>query len=304
VPELMSNIGRVTEHLMHKLSSQYEKTALTLIPTLTNKPYHVGMKKDYWRVYEFIEGSHSFDLPKDSGYAYEGGQAFGDFIYYLTDLPGKRLHDTIINFHNIQFRLDAFNSALVTNDRDRLLESKNEIEFVRKHVSPLIRIYNLYRSGSIPERITHNDTKFNNILFNREGRAICIVDLDTVMPGCIHFDFGDAIRIIANTAAEDEPDLTKIAFNMEMYRAFTRGFLTPLTALLTEKEKETLALAPLYMTFIMGLRFLTDYLRGDIYFKVDYPQHNWYRACTQFHLFKCMMQKAEEMRQINFDCMK
>jgi hypothetical protein len=304
VPELMSNILRVTDHLNHKLESVQEKKSLKLVSTVKNEPYYVGVKNDYWRLYEYIEKSFSFNLPSDTNYAYEGGLAFGDFIYLLADLPGERLHDTIANFHNMQFRLEEFNSALACNDRDRLIESKKEIDFVHKHAPSLVRIYNLYRNGLIPQRITHNDTKFNNILFSKDGKAKCVVDLDTVMPGCIHFDFGDAIRILASDAAEDEPDLNKIAFNMEMYQAFTGGFLDPLKSILTKKEISTLALAPLYMTFIMGLRFLTDYLRGDVYFKVDYPQHNWYRACAQFHLFKCMMQKAEEMRQIIFDCVK
>jgi serine/threonine protein kinase len=304
VPELMSNIIRVSNHLNYKLSSEQRKKSLKLVFTVHKKPYYIGVKNEDWRVYEFISGSSYFNLPPDTGYAYEGGKAFGEFINNLTDLPGERLNETIVNFHNVQYRLEEFNSSLAGYDRDRLIESKNEINFVHKHAASLIRIYDLYRNGLIPERITHNDTKFNNILFNREGKAICIIDLDTVMPGCIHFDFGDAVRIIANTAAEDEADTNKIVFDMEMYRAFTRGFLTPLNSILTKKEIETLALAPLYMTFIMGLRFLTDYLREDVYFKIAYPQHNWYRACAQFQLFKSMMINVQDMRQIIIDCMK
>jgi thiamine kinase-like enzyme len=304
VPELMSNIVRVTEHLNRKLSDQQEQQPLKLITTRAHKPYHTGIKKDYWRLYEFIDNSYSYDRPPDTGKAFEGGRAFGNFISHLADLPGERLYQTIANFHNIHFRLGQFNTALVGNDKDRLAESSNEIKFVHKHAASLVRFYDLYREGLIPERITHNDTKFNNILFNQEGKALCVVDLDTVMPGSLHFDFGDAVRIIGSSAAEDEPDLTKIAVDMEMYRAFTRGFLAPLKSLLTEKEKETLVLAPLYMTFIMGLRFLTDYLTGDKYYKIAYPQHNWYRACAQFQLFRCMVYKEKEMRQIILACLK
>ena len=304
VSELMSNIVRVTEHLNRKLNRQPEQKPLKLITTRKNKLYYTGIKNDHWRLYEFIDNSASFDLPPDTDKAFEGGRAFGNFISYLSDLPGGRLYQTIANFHNMHYRLGQFNTALVGNDKDRLAESSNEIKFVHKHAASLVRFYDLYRKGLIPERITHNDTKFNNILFNQEGRALCVVDLDTVMPGSLHFDFGDAVRIIGNSAAEDEPDLTRIGVNMEMYQAFTRGFLMPLKSLLTGKEKETLALAPLYMTFIMGLRFLTDYLTGDKYYKIAYPQHNWYRACAQFQLFRCMVYKEKEMRKIISESLK
>ena len=301
VPVLMSNIARVTEYINQHYSKSNGLRTLTIVPARGNKSFYTGIRNDFWRLYEFIDGTSSFELPPNHGYAYEGGKAFGTFISSIVDLPGPRLHETIPDFHNIQYRLEEFNSALAGNDRDRLIESRKEIEFVHKNAPPLKRMYDLYRKGLIPERTTHNDTKFNNILFNRSGQAVCIVDLDTVMPGCLHFDFGDAIRIIASTAAEDEADLNKIVFNIEMYRAFTRGFLLPLKPLLAKKEIETLALAPLYMTFLIGLRFLTDYLRGDVYFKIEYPQQNWYRACAQFQLFACMMVKAEEMRKIIYE---
>ena len=289
IPELMSNIVRVTGHLNSKLEKAHALRALNLVPTRNNKPFFTNIKNDFWRVYDFIDETSVFELPPDTDYAYEGGKAFGTFISEMADFPDPRLYETIPDFHNMQYRLEEFNS-------------KKEINFIREHAQPLKRIYDLYLQGSIPERITHNDTKFNNILFSKKGKAVSIIDLDTVMPGCIHFDFGDAVRIIGSTAAEDEPDLEKIIFNMEMFRAFTRGFLFPLAPLLSKKEMETLALAPLYMTFITGLRFLTDYLRGDVYYKTDYPQHNWYRACAQFQLFRRMMASAETMRQIIYDC--
>ena len=300
VKGLMNNISAVVQHLSGKLAEHPELAfkVLEIIPTKDNEKYFLDPEGQYWRLYTFIDNAHVYDVVENTKIAYEGGKAFGIFMSLLADLPAARLTETIPDFHNMEKRLETFYNSLDNNPVDRVKEIPSEIEFVRKTVEQMLSIPALIREGKHPLRITHNDTKFNNILFDKNDHAICIVDLDTVMPGSILFDFGDAIRTGANTASEDEKDLSKVDINLPIYEAYTRGFIASTRHTLTEVEIANLAFAARFMTFIIGLRFLTDFVDGDPYFRTSYPDHNLVRAKVQFRLVEAMERDAEKMQEI------
>jgi thiamine kinase-like enzyme len=214
------------------------------------------------------------------------------------DLPADGLMETIPDFHNLEKRLDTFNKSVKADIAKRVNSVAGEIEFIRKRTEQMLTIPALIKAGKLPKRITHNDTKFNNILFDSSDHASCIVDLDTVMPGSILFDFGDSIRTGANTADEDEKDLLKVDINLPIYEAYTQGFIKSTKQSLTETEIANLAFSARFMTFIIGLRFITDYIDGDAYFRTSYPEHNLVRARVQFRLIEAMEKNAERMQQI------
>lgn len=302
VPALMRNIELVTAHLRQKLppfpKDEIRRRVLTLVPASNGGSFYRDEAGRYWRMYYHIAGSLSFDVVENPDMAYHGGQAFGGFLALLADLPVSQLHTTIPAFHDINYRLQAFEEAVGTDAAGRVKQVAQEIDFVRRRVGDMQTLQNLADQGLIPQRITHNDTKFNNILFDSQMHALCIIDLDTVMPGLIHFDFGDAIRTCANTAAEDEADLTKVAVNIDLFRAYARGFLSQTAAVLTQTEIDYLAFSAKLMTFIIGLRFLTDYLDGDHYYRIQYKEHNLVRARAQFQLLRSMEKYYDTMRRI------
>ena len=300
VDGLMNNITAVTHHLAEKLAAHPELAfkVLEIIPTLQGDKYYLQAEGHFWRLYKFIDNSHGYDVVENTDIAYEGGKAFGIFMSLLADLPADRLSETIPDFHNMEKRLGTFYNSLKANPVDRAKDIPTEIEFVKKRSEQMLAIPALIKSGKLPMRITHNDTKFNNILFDTSNHAMCIVDLDTVMPGSVLFDFGDAIRTGANTAAEDEKDLSKVDINIPIYEAYTQGFIKSTLHTLTQVEIDNLAFSARFMTFIIGLRFLTDFLDGDPYFRTHYPEHNLVRARVQFRLVEQMELNSDKMRDI------
>jgi len=297
---LMSNIVRVIHHLGKKLAEnpQDDFEVLEIIPTREGNKYFVESEGQYWRLYKFIDKTHIYNVVRNTDIAYKGGRAFGLFMSQLADLPAGELTETIPDFHNMEKRLQTFFQSLESNPVDRVKDISAEIEFVKQRAAQMLRIPELIKAGKLPMHITHNDTKFNNILFNESEHAICIVDLDTVMPGSILFDFGDAIRTGSNTAVEDEKDLSKVDINLPIYEAYTRGFISATRQTLTPDEVDNLAFSARFMTFIIGLRFLTDFLDGDPYFRTLYPDHNLVRAKVQFRLVEQMEKNAEKMQEI------
>lgn len=302
VEGLMNNISAVTQHLANKLALNPGLTfkVLEVIPCRDGKDYYHDAEDQYWRLYTYIDNAHGYNVVENKSIAYEGGKAFGLFMSLLADLPADKLTDTIPDFHNMEKRLDAFYKSKEKDPENRVKEIAAEIAFIKQRTGEMLTIPALIREGKLPLRITHNDTKFNNILFDAENRALCIVDLDTVMPGSLLFDFGDAIRTGANTADEDEKDLSKVNINIPVYEAYTRGFIKSTQHTLTESETENLAFSSRFMTFIIGLRFLTDYINGDVYFRTLYPEHNLVRAKVQFELVKAMENEGAKMQSIVF----
>ncbi|MFQ6110089.1 MAG: phosphotransferase enzyme family protein, partial [Candidatus Aminicenantales bacterium] len=245
VPHLMSNIERVTNHIRGKISQspslKEAMKCLTFIPARDGRYYYQDRSGSYWRMVIFIPDSRSYDVVDSPERAYAGGKAFGRFQALVADLPPECLHETIPSFHDVEKRLDEFFDTVRRDLAGRAREVSAEIEFVSHRAEQMKCISRLGREGKIPLRVTHNDTKFNNILFDREDRAVCVIDLDTVMPGYIHYDFGDAIRTAASTAAEDEKDLSRVAMDIRMFEALSRGFLEETRSFLTPIEIKTLA---------------------------------------------------------------
>ncbi len=300
VEGLMNNISAVTGHLAEKLAENDKLLfkVLEIIPCTDGRKFYIDKEGNYWRLYTFIDNMHVFDVVENTGIAYEGGKAFGIFMSLLADLPADTLTETIPDFHNMEKRLETFYNSLKMNSVDRIKDIDAEIEFVKRRTEQMLTIPALIKSGKLPKRITHNDTKFNNILFDDTEHAMCIVDLDTVMPGSILFDFGDAIRTGANTAIEDEKDLFKVDINLPVYEAYTQGFIKSTRHTLTTVEIENMAFSVRFMTFIIGLRFLTDFVDGDPYFRTLYPEHNLNRAKVQFRLIEQMELNADKMHEI------
>lgn len=288
IPGLIQNIQLVTTHLREKLASipgaTPDKEVLTLIPTKENTGFYQDAEGNFWRLYYFLKDTRSYDIIESSTQAYEGGKAYGRFQALLSDLDANSLNETIPLFHDIENRLRLFHDAIARDPKGRVKDVSAEIAFVEKRKEAMSFIKRSGQQGEIPLRTTHNDTKFNNVLLNSKDEAQCVIDLDTVMPGYVAYDFGDAIRTIINTAAEDEKDLDKINLNFELFNSFTRGFLEEAGGLLSKAEVDSLSHGVLLLPFIMGLRFLTDYIDGDNYYKIEFPEHNIQRARAQFKL--------------------
>lgn len=300
VSALTDNIYLVLNYLKKKMQllQQRDLQVLELIPAKNKMLYHKDEDGNYWRMYVFIKDSKSFDIVETEQQAEEGGRAFGQFQALLSDMNASLLSETIVDFHNILFRLDNFNKALKENKANRAANVQEEIDFILARVTQMRRIYDMGQQGLLPKRITHNDTKFNNILFNQQDKAICVIDLDTVMPGYVAYDFGDAIRTIINTAAEDEADLSKIKLNIPLFEAYTKGYLAEAGKFLTANEVKSLLLGVFLLPYMQAVRFLTDYLEGDHYFKIAYPEHNLVRTKAQLHLLKQLEEHEAELQEI------
>ena len=299
VAGLTDNIVKVTGFIAEKLKNvDSEMQVLQIYKSSTGKYYVNDDEGNFWRLLSFIEGSRSYDLVENDSLAYTGGKAYGWFVRMLSDFKVDTLVDTIPDFHNIDFRLDNFRKAVKADPAGRVGAIPDEIKFVEERADDMRKILILGSENEIPLRVTHNDTKINNVLFNDAGEAICVIDLDTVMPGYIHYDFGDAIRTFTNTANEDEKDLSKVSMNIEYYKAFAKGFLSETKSVLSEIEVKYLPFSARLMTYIIGLRFLTDYIEGDVYYKTKYPEHNLTRAKVQFRLVESMEKQFGEMEEI------
>ena len=289
---LMENIARVTAHLQTKLTAERTRRALTLIPARDGRLYHRDAAGNHWRMYIFIERAQSYDAVESPTQAYEAARAFGQFQQQLADLPAPRLHDTIPDFHHTPKRFAAFEQATITDHCQRAALAQPEIEFARRRRSLVTQLLD----AELPERVTHNDTKFNNVMLDdATGEGICVIDLDTVMPGLALYDFGDLVRTTTSPAREDERDVSRVSLQMPMFEALVRGYLETAGSFLTPAEKQHLVLAGKLITFEIGLRFLTDFLAGDLYFKVHRMGHNLDRCRTQFRLVESIEQQEEPM---------
>ena len=302
IPELQHNIERVTVHLRNKLrnipGSDIKRECLCLIPSKDGKTWITDSHGNYWRMYIFITNHHSYNFVDSPDKAFEGGKAIGRFQAMLSDMPGGPLHETIPWFHDIERRLLAFTSKIDENPVNRVQTVGKEIEQVLQRAEEMKVILRLGRENKIPLRITHNDTKFNNILLDQNDKALCVIDLDTVMPGYVHYDFGDAIRTAANTASEDENDLSKVRMDINLFKAYSEGYLSETVETLNDVEKEFLAFAPRLITYTIAVRFLTDFIDGDNYFKIHHPLHNLQRARAQLRLVMSMEEQYGEMMEI------
>ena len=290
---LMDNIYRIcTEmHRQLELSQEAESSAkaLTTIITQGGKPYFQDEQENFWRLYLYIENAIGYDVIQNSQQAYEAGFAFGCFQQNLTHLPGPRLHETIPNFHNTPHRFQTFIQVLDADEFQRKQGASREIEFFFQHQNSISTLVDLAAQGKIPERVTHNDTKLNNVLIDpKTNKAVCVIDLDTSMPGLAPYDFGDLVRTSTSSAAEDEPDPSRVTFRPEMFKAITDGYLTTASGFLTPEELDHLFFGSFLITYEIGLRFLTDYLQGNTYFKVKYPEHNLVRSRNQISLAQAL----------------
>jgi Ser/Thr protein kinase RdoA (MazF antagonist) len=302
IPQLQNNIERVTIHLRNRLmqipGSDLKRECLQLVPANDGKTWVEDNQGNFWRMYVFISDHKSYNVVETDDMAFEAGKAIGKFQAMLADMPGDLLYETIPYFHNIEKRLENFNSVVRRDPVKRAGLVSVETEKVLRKAEEMRIILNLGREGRIPLRITHNDTKFNNILLDDKNKALCIIDLDTVMPGYVHYDFGDAIRTVTNPASEDEKDLSKIDLNLNFFRAYSEGYLSETSGMLNESEKEYLPFAPILITYTIAVRFLTDYIDGDNYFKIHHEHHNLQRACAQLRLVSCMEEHYDDMKKI------
>ena len=288
---LMSNIITVTKHLKDKRLDSDPMEHLEVISTKENASYFTDAEGEYWRMFRKIDPGCSYDIVPDPDVAYQAGQAFGRFISDLADLPHTMIQPVIPGFHSVTMRYQRFRQAVESDPCKRRQKVTAEVDMADEYIDRMLTIPELERTGKLPIRITHNDTKLNNVLFDHHTRAVCVIDLDTVMPGLSVYDFGDSIRTAANTSHEDETDLTRTNFDTVIFRSYADGFLKSLGHLLTPKETHVLPLAAQTITYIMGIRFLTDYLEGDHYFATHRPGHNLSRCRTQFTLLKKMIQQ-------------
>lgn len=296
VPALMNNISEVTNFLFEKIKDS--RRVLTIVKTLDNKNFleHDG---SYYRMYVFVKDSLCLEKAEFSQDFYESGYAFGEFQKMLTSFDARKLNETLADFHNTTKRFEALVNSVRENPFKRVDSVKDELDFIYKRENECSSMLKMLDDGKLRLRVTHNDTKLNNVLLdNKTRKALCVIDLDTVMPGLAANDFGDSIRFGASTAAEDERDLSKVRISLELFRVFSQGFLKGCQNSLDEYEIETLSLGAKLMTLECGIRFLTDYILGDKYFKIHCPEHNLLRCRTQLKLVKSMEENWKEMNKI------
>lgn len=300
--ELMENIIRVTEHLKKKISEYGGDTSretLTVYKTKDGNSFYTAPDNTAWRLYNFVDNTYSLDKISSPDEFYDAAYSFGNFQRLLADFPIDTLYETIPNFHNTVSRFRDFKNAVSADVKGRAAEVGNEIDFVLQRENDCGVLVGLLNKNELPLRVTHNDTKLNNILFDKEtNKGLCVVDLDTVMPGLSLYDFGDSIRFGANTAAEDEKDLSKVTLSLELYKAYVEGYLAAAGNALCENEIKYLSFSAKLLTLECGMRFLGDYLNGDTYFKTEYPEHNLVRARTQLKLVKEIEEHFDDMEKI------
>ncbi len=300
--EVIENIEKVTAYLrgiIEENGGDAERETLTLVPAKDGKNYVIAEDGQLWRVYLFVEGTKSVDLPDTEELFELSGKAFGKFQRQLGGFDAAQLHETIVDFHNTPARYQQLMDAVARNDAGRLDGVQEELAFCIAREKDVHVLLDALNNGEIPLRVTHNDTKLNNVLLDMHtGEGVCVIDLDTVMPGLAAYDFGDSIRSGASTAAEDERDLDKVQLSMPMFEAFARGFLAEAGDALTAREKELLPMGAKLMTLECGMRFLADHLNGDKYFRVHRENHNLDRARTQFTLVRHMEAHWDELMEI------
>ncbi|MBR2338695.1 MAG: aminoglycoside phosphotransferase family protein [Clostridia bacterium] len=303
---VMSNIIKVTEHIKQKLTEKhgtYDRRVLSFLKTTDGKPYYYSGTHHFFRVYEYVANAVAHDVVDSADMFYEAGREFGEFQGCLSDFPAQTLAEIIPDFHNTPARYAAFHQAVDADKAGRRAEVEEEIRFLLDRQDGCEAITNALCSGEIPVRVTHNDTKINNILFDKDtDEAICVIDLDTVMPGSSLYDFGDAVRYGASTAREDERDLSKVSFDLALYEQFAKGFVKGADGLLHDEEIALMPHSALIMTLELATRFLADYLNGDEYFKINAPDHNLVRARCQIRLAQDIEAKWEDLCEITRRC--
>lgn len=302
VAGLMNNIDAVTSFLKEKVrlagGDPYRET-LTVVKTKTGENFYKEDEDSYWRVYLFVDDVMTLQFIENPEHFYYAGKAFGNFQKLLADFPADTLVETIPNFHNTVSRYADFEALIAANRSGRADEAKEEIAFARKYKWLSEQLYPLIEKGELPLRVTHNDTKLNNVLLDKEtGKPICVIDLDTVMPGLSLYDYGDSMRFGTNPTDEDDKDLSRVYSDMVLFEEYTKGFLEECGDALTEKEIELLPISALVLTYECGIRFLGDFVDGDNYFHVDRPEHNLDRCRTQFKLVADMESKLDQMKAI------
>jgi thiamine kinase-like enzyme len=299
VPGMMNNIVKVTNHIREKLIKldfdEVDRRVMKYYPAKDGKMFVMDKEGNYWTLFLFIPNSRTIEAIENPQQAYMAAQAFGHFQNQLSDLPGEELIETIPNFHNGITRLQDFKTAIDQNQAGRVNKTRELIDKILLRAKEMTSIQKGLNEKSIPLRITHNDTKINNILFDHSNNALCVIDLDTVMPGSALYDFGDAIRTIGNKAPEDEPDLEKIQFNRDIYDAFAKGYISEAKTFLTQNEINNLAFSCLYMAWEQAMRFLSDYLNGDKYYKIAYPEHNLVRTKAQVRYLEVLEENKNWM---------
>ena len=299
VPAMMNNIGRVTRHLKAKVDSaggDAQREVLTVIPTKQGELYH-KYDEEFWAMSLFIEESITHNKATSPRLAYMGGKAIGRFQSLLADF-NEPLAEVIKGFHNIRWRFEQWDSTLAEDRVGRAKEVATEIEWIESRRETMLSFWQMVEEGKLPLRVTHNDTKLSNILFDKSDEVLCVIDLDTVMLSTSLNDFGDAIRSYTNRGAEDDTNLENVGMDIELFRAYTEGYLSERKSTLTQLEREWLAFAALYITFEQVLRFLMDYIDGDRYYKIVYPSHNLVRTRAQYKLLESMETQYAEMQAI------
>jgi aminoglycoside phosphotransferase (APT) family kinase protein len=301
VAELMANMIRVTEHLKKKViaaGGDPDKEVMTLLPADQDRYYYQDRAGDYWRMFHFLDNTKSYDVVETEKQAYEGGKAFGKFQAMLSDIPAGEMFYVIPDFHNIQKRLQQLEDAIAADPLGRVADVGAELALVKQHEATMQYFHQPEQVAELPLRVSHNDTKFNNVLLDQNDEAQCVIDLETVMDDYVAYDFGDAIRTIINTSDEDEADLSKIQLNMPLFRAYTEGYLQSAGGVLTEAEIRSLMKGVLLLPYMQAIRFLADHINGDTYYKIKFEGHNLQRARAQFQLFKMLLEREAEMEEI------
>jgi len=304
IPELMDNVQRVTKHLARKATPTTADGSpprqLTLIPTRDGAAYARDEGGAWWRIYDFIEGAHTVDRVTTLTQASEAARAFGNFQAQLSNLPGPRLHETIPNFHNTRSRFEAFRGALSTDPLGRAATARPEIDYALSLEADCDRLLDLVSRGEVSERITHNDTKINNVMLDDvTGRAVAVIDFDTLMPGLPLYDFGDMVRTATSSTLEDDPEPANMRFEIPLFEALVKGYLgSAIGPVLNTTERSLLGFSGKLITYETALRFLTDYLQGDVYFKTQYPEHNLVRTRTQLALVRSITAKTDAVNRI------
>ena len=305
VEGLQKNISLVTDHLRKKLTergiSNLERRVLQLVPANDGKLFYKDEEGNYWRVYVHVRDTKSYDAINPE-LAYKAGVAFGDFQSMLSDLPLDDMVETIPNFHNMEFRLEEFREAVSRNAAGRKERVQWMVDEIENRADEMCVPERLHREGKLPKRINHCDTKVNNMLFDENNEPICIVDLDTVMPGYVLSDFGDFMRTAANIGAEDDENPDNIGVNFDIFEAYTKGYLEKAKGFLSPTELGNLAFGAKLLSYMQTVRFFTDYLNGDTYYKIKSPEHNWQRTLAQFELLKKQEESYDRMQEIVFNC--
>lgn len=306
VDMLMNNIAAVTRHIYKKLvaahATDIDRKVLHFLPTAEGKLYHREPDGTVWRLMVFIPNAKTYEAVTPE-YSYHAGHAFGHFEDMLVDIPEK-LGEVIPNFHNMEFRMEQLREVIAKNPANRVKEEKVQqlLALIDKDAEEMCKAERMYREGKLPKRVCHCDTKVNNMMFDENGHVLCVIDLDTVMPSFVFSDYGDFLRSAANTTAEDDPDISHVAFNEEIYKAFTRGYLEG-AQFLTPVEIENLPYAVALFPFMQSVRFLWDYLNGDHYWKCKYAEHNLDRARNQMRLYQCVREHDDMMKEFIASCL-